>query len=149
MHCQASPGIISKRRGYADNVAFTLFLWTNNQPFVDVAGSTRFQSDTLFVNDRWYHVAVVYDGTQPASARTRVYVNGAPDGAEIAALAAGPLSSGRIDDAPHEEHAARPRVAQEEEERPVRAHHHRRSGRPRGSKAHDGRGRGRGLGPLF
>jgi large repetitive protein len=74
-----SPGIISKRGGYTANVAYTLFLWENNQAWIDVAG-TRFHSTFAFTNSAWYHIAVVYDGNAAVAAqRVRVYVNGALD----------------------------------------------------------------------
>jgi hypothetical protein len=74
-----APGIITKRRGLQDNVAFTLFLWTANEAWVDIA-STRFASNSVFANGAWYHVAVVYDGNATDSnTRVRLYVNGTLD----------------------------------------------------------------------
>lgn len=71
-----SPGVISKRHGFGDAVAFTLFLWTANQAWVDIT-STRFNSDFVFANTNWYHVAVVYEGAATDSnRRARIYVNG-------------------------------------------------------------------------
>ena len=79
-----SPGILSKRQAYAVNVAFTLFLWTDNQAFVDVEAD-RFHSDGVFANDQWYHVAFVYDGHEAAPLRTRIYVDGVLDSVHASA----------------------------------------------------------------
>lgn len=76
-----SPGILSKRLGYADQVAFTLFLWTNNQVWGDVE-SSRFSSSAVVANGSWYHLAIVYDG---GSQSAKLYVNGALDGTHAAA----------------------------------------------------------------
>jgi Concanavalin A-like lectin/glucanases superfamily len=80
----ASPGIISKRQGYAENVSYTLFLWTSNAAWVDLE-AYRNNSVTLFTNGAWYHLAVVYDGTQTAAgAGETIYVNGALDSVHAA-----------------------------------------------------------------
>jgi hypothetical protein len=74
-----SPGIISKRQGYGENVAFTLFLWVGNAAWVDLQGY-RSSSDASFGNNAWYHVAVVYDGSQAdAGLGETIYVNGVVD----------------------------------------------------------------------
>jgi hypothetical protein len=68
------PGIISKRSDFGLNVAFTMFLWTNNDLYADLP--LRVSSDaSAFVNYTWYHVAVVFDGTQQPQAS--MYINGA------------------------------------------------------------------------
>ena len=80
----ASPGILSKRQGYAENVDYTLFLWTSNEAWVDLQ-AFRSNSVTVFTNGAWYHVAVVYDGTQTAAgAGETIYVNGELDSVHAA-----------------------------------------------------------------
>jgi hypothetical protein len=80
----ASPGIFSKRRGFGDNVAFTLFLYTNNQAYVDVQAA-RFNGNFVFGNNTWYHVAIVYDGALvDPTQRAKLYVNGTLDRAHTA-----------------------------------------------------------------
>jgi hypothetical protein len=75
----ASPGIISKRQGYAEEVAFTLFLWTNNAAWVDLQ-AFRSNTNAVFSNNAWYHLVVVYDGSQAtAGAGETIYVNGVVD----------------------------------------------------------------------
>lgn len=72
----ASPGIVSKRKAFGQNVAYTLFLWTNNEAWVDIQ-ATRYSSDFVFSNGQWTHVAVVFEGAATDLARrTRIYVNG-------------------------------------------------------------------------
>jgi hypothetical protein len=73
-----SPGVIAKRQAPGTNVAFTLFLWSNDEAWVDVQG-TRFNSNAVFTNGTWYHLAVVYDGDLAVGERVQLYVNGARD----------------------------------------------------------------------
>jgi hypothetical protein len=73
-----SPGIFSKRIAFDNEVSFTLFLWENNNAYVDIQGD-RMHSNAVFVNDQWQHLAMVYDGNQGATERTRIYVDGALD----------------------------------------------------------------------
>ena len=67
-------GIVAKRQDFAADVAFTMFLWKNGAPstyfYADLEGS-RVTSNATFTDDHWYHVAVVYDGSQPTGLRTR------------------------------------------------------------------------------
>jgi hypothetical protein len=75
-----SPGIISKRAGYGDDTAYALFLWDQDKVWVDVDYETdRFGSAVIFETNRWYHVAVVYDGGVPAAERIHLYVDGVLD----------------------------------------------------------------------
>lgn len=75
-----SPGIVSKRVSFSDSTAYTLFLWSENKLWVDVDyENDRFASTTSLIADRWYHVAVVYDGTLDAAERVRIYVDGVLD----------------------------------------------------------------------
>jgi hypothetical protein len=64
--------IISKRTTTTEGV-FSLLFHTGNRLFVDLAtNNDRFSSDTIFENNVWYHLAVVYDGTLPAAERVRL-----------------------------------------------------------------------------
>jgi hypothetical protein len=66
-------GIVSKRRDFGLDTAFTMFLWSNNDLYADLP--LRVSSDaSTFVNDTWYHVAVVFDGT--AHPQASMYING-------------------------------------------------------------------------
>jgi hypothetical protein len=77
-----SPGIIAKRNGFQDNVAYTLFLWnfdgtaTGPQSYVysDASSDRFFANVNLIVNDAWAHVAMVYDGGLGSA---KIYINGA------------------------------------------------------------------------
>jgi hypothetical protein len=77
-------GIVNKRRGFGSDTAFSLFLLrdagTGSHLFGDVQGEeNRFASVTKFVVNDWAHVALVFDGSAPASARSKLYVNGELD----------------------------------------------------------------------
>lgn len=75
-----SHGIISKRAGYGTDTAYTLFQWAESYMWVDLDYETdRFSSATAFEVNRWYHVAMVYDGSLAAAERVRLYVDGALD----------------------------------------------------------------------
>ncbi|MDX6767580.1 MAG: LamG-like jellyroll fold domain-containing protein [Candidatus Methylacidiphilales bacterium] len=82
----AGAGLVSKRDAPTTNNSFTTFLQGNpldaayKKISVDINGNTsRFTSSTQFALGTWYHVTVVYDGTQPAAQRARLYVNGLLD----------------------------------------------------------------------
>lgn len=74
------PGIFSKRVGFGDSVAFTMFL----SPSPEVGGytwwgdieSSRFRANTLVAINQWNHLVIVYDGTASAADRTKLYLNG-------------------------------------------------------------------------
>jgi hypothetical protein len=75
----AAQGIISKRDGYGNSSAFSMFI-SGGKLNVDIqTEDNRFTSNTVFENNRWYHVAVVFDGNLPAEQRVSVYVNGVLD----------------------------------------------------------------------
>jgi MSHA biogenesis protein MshQ len=74
------PGIISKRKGLNYYTAYALFLGDQDKVWVDVEyENDRFASTAAFESDRWYHVAVVYDGSAQAAERVHLYVDGALD----------------------------------------------------------------------
>nr|WP_101758885.1 PA14 domain-containing protein [Oceanicoccus sp. KOV_DT_Chl] len=77
-------GLFSKRPNFSGNVSYGAF-FLNGQPgylYVDIdSTNNRFRSNTLFELDRWYHVAIVFDGSLAANERVRLYVDGVLDGA--------------------------------------------------------------------
>jgi hypothetical protein len=76
------PGVIAKRDGLGTNLAFTLFIWIANDVYADVMqdGANRPHSSASLVNDTWYHLAVVFDGSLPMESRVQIYIDGMPDG---------------------------------------------------------------------
>jgi len=78
-----SNGILAKRDSYMDNNAYTMFLWSEDsvtyQLWADV-GVERFHGNFAFSTNRWYQVAVVFDGSLPIGQRVRLYVDGILDG---------------------------------------------------------------------
>lgn len=71
-----SPGILCKRDGFGANVAYTMFLWTDEKLWVDIGNDSRTESGPVFALNRWVHVAIVFDGTAPLGSRIATYVNG-------------------------------------------------------------------------
>lgn len=75
--------IVSKRTYQKENASYGLFFGTGNKLNIDInlnAGSgDRFESRTVFQNDQWYQVMLVFDGTAHVSQRARLYVNGTLD----------------------------------------------------------------------
>lgn len=68
---------VSKRINFDNQNSYGVFFYTGNRLFVDINGNNdRFNSNTIFTPNQWYHLAVVYDGTQPTNSRVRLYVNG-------------------------------------------------------------------------
>lgn len=79
-----SSGIVSKRTGFGSETAYTLFLWHDQVAgfhlYTDINGEdNRFFSNATFDSNRWYHVAVVFDGSLPAGERSVLYVDGKAD----------------------------------------------------------------------
>lgn len=76
-------GLFSKRASVSSNASYGAFFWNGqgNRLFVDIVGNNnRFGSNTIFTVDTWYHVAIVFDGTEPVDSRVKLYVNGSLDG---------------------------------------------------------------------
>jgi hypothetical protein len=71
-------GIVAKRVDYSVKTAYTLYLSTDNRLSADVdTEDNRFSAPTaITTNGRWYHVALVYDGTRPSAERVLLYVDG-------------------------------------------------------------------------
>ena len=58
----------------------SVFFYTGNKLYIDLDGKgNRFSSSTVFQNNTWYHLAVVYDGTLASAQRVKLYVNGVLD----------------------------------------------------------------------
>lgn len=81
-----SMGVVTKRSGYQDRTEFAFFIWHDGAAnigqhlYVDIQGEeSRCASTAQLVNERWYHVALVFDGALPASERVRIYINGQLD----------------------------------------------------------------------
>jgi hypothetical protein len=78
-----SRGVFSKGPEGSDAVSYGAFFANagGNHLQVDLDGSNnRFVSNTGFALDTWYHIAIVFDGTQPTSKRVKLYVDGVLDG---------------------------------------------------------------------
>jgi hypothetical protein len=74
------PGIIAKRLSYYSQQAYDMYIDPDGRIYVDVQfPDDRFSTTTVFQNNLWYHVAVVFDGSLPADQRVHVYVNGVLD----------------------------------------------------------------------
>lgn len=75
------PGIFSKRVGFGNEVAFTMFLADS----ADLGGevtwwgdieSSRFRSNVPATVNDWHHLTIVYDGTATQSDRVKLYLDG-------------------------------------------------------------------------
>lgn len=72
--------LVSKRVSSSSNISYSAFFYTGNKLYIDIDGSgDRFASNTTFANNTLYHIAIVYDGTQPQASRVKLYVNGVLD----------------------------------------------------------------------
>jgi hypothetical protein len=98
----ASNGIVGKRTNYMVDSSYTMFLWNDGGAdfylWADI-GTDRFHGQWTFATNRWYHVAVVFDGGLPAGQRVHLYVDGAVDGeftesAEVVPQSPSPLYLG-------------------------------------------------------
>ena len=79
----ASNGIVGKRTDFIINSSYSMFLWNDGGAtyhlYADI-GNDRFFGGQAFSANVWYHVALVFDGSLPASQRVRLYVDGSQDG---------------------------------------------------------------------
>lgn len=73
--------VMSKRiNTTATNNSYSFFFFTQNRLHIDFGGSdNRFSTNTIFQTDRWYHVAITFDGALASTQRVSVYVNGVLD----------------------------------------------------------------------
>ncbi|TAE77927.1 MAG: glycosyl hydrolase family protein [Verrucomicrobia bacterium] len=75
-----NTGLVAKRVGPSDNNSYGFFLGLDGKLSVDVNSSNnRFTSNTTFNSGRWYHIALVFDGSLAEAQRAKLYVNGALD----------------------------------------------------------------------
>lgn len=76
-------GILSKRDNASSNVAYGIFFYSSRgdgKLYVDIDRvNNRFASNAIIPEGVWTHFAVVFDGTQPANQRVRLYINGVLD----------------------------------------------------------------------
>lgn len=73
-------GLFSKRADYLVQSQFTFFIWQGDRLWVDLdTEDDRFGGTRALQNDRWAHVALVYDGRLDAGVRARVFVDGTLD----------------------------------------------------------------------
>ena len=76
-------GILSKRPSFSSNVSYGLFFLRNagGRLYIDIdTTNDRFTTNTVFETNRWYHIAVVFDGSLPQNERVAVYVDGQLEG---------------------------------------------------------------------
>ncbi|MBX2847804.1 MAG: hypothetical protein KTR16_05770, partial [Acidiferrobacterales bacterium] len=76
-------GLLSKRPSFSNNVSYGMFFLRNagGKLYIDIDRTNdRFTTNTVFTTERWYHIAVVFDGSLPANERVAVYVDGQLDG---------------------------------------------------------------------
>jgi hypothetical protein len=79
-------GIVTKRISVSQQVGYTMFLYqlvSSNPITADLQG-TRYYSSTNLDTYKWYHIAVVFDGSQAPSDRVRIYINGSLDSKQMA-----------------------------------------------------------------
>ncbi|MDA3872692.1 MAG: cellulase family glycosylhydrolase, partial [Kiritimatiellae bacterium] len=73
-------GIVSKRVGFNNNVSYSMFLANSGAGlslYLDNGGSQPSTISTGYLfQTTWQHVAMVFDGTEAASNRVKLYVNG-------------------------------------------------------------------------
>lgn len=73
-------GIVAKRADYLVQSEYTFFIWQGDRLWVDLdSEDDRFGGNAIIENDRWTHVAMVYDGRLDAGVRVRLFVDGQLD----------------------------------------------------------------------
>lgn len=77
---QEAFGVVSKRLRKDVDDSYNVSLWTGNKVWVELeSADDRFAGNAELVNDRWTQVTVVYDGSQAAVERVRVFLDGQLD----------------------------------------------------------------------
>lgn len=76
-------GLIAKRVAAFNKESYNIELrgstaGTSSPVYVTIGGGTTLQSAVQVTTGKWYHVAVVYDGTQSTN-NLQLYINGTPD----------------------------------------------------------------------
>jgi len=87
--------VISKYDNDASHKEFVFRVKSSNVQFIyygPSGGYRIFQGDTTFQQDRWYHIAVIYDGAQSYDNRVKLYVNGVNDGQAVTGSSGSPTS---------------------------------------------------------
>ena len=75
-----NTGLVSKRVGFDNNNSYSTYLGLDGKLHVDVvSNNNRFTSNTTFNSGKWYHIALVFNGSLAEAERVRLYVNGALD----------------------------------------------------------------------
>jgi hypothetical protein len=78
-------GVVSKRVDFMADTEYSVFVWASNEGsgsdnelYVDVDTENDRGADptTVYADNVWHQVTVVYDGTRPASERITFYVDG-------------------------------------------------------------------------
>ena len=98
----AVHGILSERTSASDNSAYAMYLGSDNQLHVNIAGTTALHTTCGFAVGTWYNVAVTFNGSTTTAT---LYVNGVQNGTPVtncsasipsdtAALAVGCLQTG-------------------------------------------------------
>jgi hypothetical protein len=81
----ASFGVVSKRVDFMADTEYSVFIWASNDGSgnvnelyadVDTENDRGADPTTVYADDVWHQVTVVYDGTRPASQRITFYVDG-------------------------------------------------------------------------
>jgi hypothetical protein len=81
----ASFGVVSKRTDYMVNTEYSVFIWASNDGSgnvnelyadIDTENDRGADPTTVYADNVWHQVTVVYDGTRPASGRVQFYVDG-------------------------------------------------------------------------
>jgi MSHA biogenesis protein MshQ len=79
-HGSDANGILSKRTSGNNQNEYSMAVWLGDHLYVDIDGeSDRFPGNAVILENLWTQVTVVYDGTQAAAQRARVYLNGTLD----------------------------------------------------------------------
>ena len=75
-------GLVSKRIGAFNQLAYSIFFYNENRLYIDVdgyQGNERFSSACVFEADRWYYITLTYDATRAEAERVQLFVNGKLD----------------------------------------------------------------------
>lgn len=73
-------GIVAKRADFLVQSEYAFFIWQGDRLWVDLdSENDRFGGNAVIRNDRWTHVAMVYDGRLDAGVRARLFVDGRLD----------------------------------------------------------------------
>ena len=74
-----SNGVISKRDDKNLNSEYGLFVWTGSKVYVDLGNRDRYAGTAALSPNVWSQLTAVFDGSQPAADRVRLFINGVAD----------------------------------------------------------------------